>query len=295
MESDNQPFSYVQELHKNRSYASCISTAYHDVTSHFKSLFHELWKYALVYALIVGLGITIQFSADLKTSLWGDLFSLAWSVPMCIASIVICGKILSLINTRDVKHNSLRFFTSYLVIYIAIMAFFIVTIVASVLLFADQNNAQSLVTTLGITFAIDVVVILLLCTPQAYSWMKFLMEENQGIGSIFGSNWKVGFRHFGFIFATMFLLTLIACVLWMVLFVPLIILLAAYGANSAGAAAGDPSTLSASLLLPTYLYTSAILFVASYFLVWVFFVYYYIYGTIETRENERSEAEILVH
>ena len=95
---------YVQEL-KDRSYVNCLTTAYHNVVDNFKSLFDQVWKLALVYAVIFGITMAVRYTTLSVDKPFDMLLNLLTSAATVVAGIVYVGKIFEFLNGHDFKYN----------------------------------------------------------------------------------------------------------------------------------------------------------------------------------------------
>jgi hypothetical protein len=137
------------------------------------------------------------------------------------------------------------------------------------------------------------VVIALLLVPFAFSYTKYLVDTESRLRQVFGSSYKQGLRHWGYIFAIIVLSSLLMTVVILVVCLPLIIVYVATAMNMQGMAQGDPSGMPGGFGWLVYFVSAATYFVLSFVLVFFAFVAYYMYGTVESRQKEREAGDKL--
>lgn len=285
---------YVQEL-KDRSYANCLTTAYHNVVDNFKSLFDQVWKLALVYSVIFGITMAVRYTTLSVDKPFAMLLNLLTSAATVVAGIVYVGKIFEFLNGHDFKYNSKKILTIGVVCYAIAIAFFMAVMIGAIFLALGTRNPMAIYVAIWGAVLVWVVFLIVWCTPLCYSGTKFLMDDNTHLIHVLGKDWKKGFKHFGFIFTTLFLESIVVGVINLLIFSPLIVIVVACLESYHGANMGDPMTMPSSLFLPICLLAIISMFVNCFLIIWQAFTYYYIYGTIETRDYETNEAESLVH
>ena len=132
-----------------------------------------------------------------------------------------------------------------------------------------------------------VLVFELLLLPMYYFYMKYLMEPIHMRTHLWKS-FKTGFRHWGFLFLTFFMLGLLLLCIFIVLFMPMGILSTAQSQSLAGVLMGDPSGMPNYIMLLQFLTSLVTFFIFTFILVWSVLVLYYAYGSIERKETERK-------
>jgi hypothetical protein len=101
-------------------------------------------------------------------------------------------------------------------------------------------------------------------------------------------SFKTGFRYWGFLFVTFFMMGLLLLCLYLVLFMPLGILHTAQSLSLTGIIMGDPSGLPSHIYILQFITSLATFFIFTFLLVWAVLVLYYAYGSIEQKETERK-------
>ena len=285
---------YVQEI-KDRSYINCMVTAYHNVVDNFRSLFEQLWKYALVYAIIFGVTMAVNYTLLSVNTPLNTLFNLLTAAVTVVAGIIYTGKIFELLNGHDVKYNSKKLLIIGVTVYAIVMAVCMVITMGAVFLAIGTRNPQTIYLAMGGAFLLSIILLIVWGIPFCYSMTKYMMDDSTHLAHVLGRDWKKGFKHFGFLFAALFVMSIIIGVISVLLYSPLIVIVVACLESHVGASAGDPLNMPTSLFLPISLLAAASMFVNCLLMIWQTFTYYYLYGTIETRDYEKNEAENLVH
>ena len=149
-------------------------------------------------------------------------------------------------------------------------------------LFASPENS---IIAGSIIAAVILLLLIIFSLPFTLSFMRYQIDHKTQLKEVFCAGYKRGIRHWGQLFTTGFialLLTLVAC---FIAFIPLLITTLAQTFNQLGMLNGDPDGVPTHfiyLLIATCLIT---MFMLCFIGVWIFFVSYYTYGSIETRER----------
>lgn len=144
-----------------------------------------------------------------------------------------------------------------------------------------------------VTIGLGAVVALLtmaLLLPLAYPSMRYVTTRDTKLFNILGSGYRQGLRYWGYIFAVLFVVSLIAAIALVVTMLPTIILLTANMKAEAGSIVGDP------LGMPTYMNWLSLIvftlsgFIQAYILLATLMPLYYMAGSIEQQEIQRNET-----
>lgn len=144
-----------------------------------------------------------------------------------------------------------------------------------------------------VTIGLGAVVALLtmaLLLPLAYPSMRYVTTRDTKLFNILGSGYRQGLRYWGYIFAVLFVVSLIAAIALVVTMLPTIILLTANMKAEAGSIVGDP------LGMPTYMNWLSLIvftlsgFIQAYILLATLTPLYYMAGSIEQQEIQRNET-----
>lgn len=284
------------ELYTNKSVSACIKAAYTLFTSDFKAILKRLWLPALVNA---GL-LTMLFLLYLPNKTFNEI-GLAhpmttWALIIgCYAltaasGIWLTASIATLLNGERLRQNILKA-SALTGIHLVVLTISACTaslapsFLANLLhpsLFASPEN--SIIAGYIIT-AIMLLLLSIFSLPFMFAFMRYQIDHKTKLTEVFGAGYKTGIRHWGQLFATGFialLLTLVAC---FIAFIPLLITTLAQTFNQLGMLNGDPDGVPTHfiyLLIVTCLIT---MFMLCFIGVWMFFVSYYTYGSIEARRR----------
>lgn len=281
------------ELYKSRGYTACISEAFGTFAHNLKTIFLHTWVYAVVMSLLFSLlvssattiltdGLTVADSVCLLVSL---LLSLcAMIVLFARASMLINGQKAGW-NIRRVARIAIITLAFYVLVGIILG---LVTVLIAPSGNAAQNSAPVLITSL-ITNSIS-LVIWLVVLPFLYVFSKYLIEPDSKLRRLVFRGYKTGFRHWGFIFTTVFLAYLCEAVCAVILALPAVIIMSARLASINGVTTlGDPSGLPAYFDVMQFGLFALATFIWAYISIVILFVYFFMYGSIETREKEKRE------
>ena len=144
-----------------------------------------------------------------------------------------------------------------------------------------------------VTIGLSAVVALLmmaLLLPFIYPTMRYVTTRDTKLFNILGSGYRQGLRYWGYIFAVLFVVTIIAAIALVITMLPAIILLTANMKAEAGSIVGDP------LGMPSYMNWLSLIvftlsgFIQTYILLGTLTPLYYMAGSIEQQEIQRNET-----
>lgn len=286
-------------LNKSRSYTACISASHRMLFDNIRLIFKHTWFYTLLFALSIGL--MSMFYVKVVTGGGYTSSSFVWLavsiVLMACLQIGYVSRVLMLVNRQTMKWNvirSIRLFLFYICISI------IISVIEWALVYiAVGGNAVvtpdklSTVTLMLVGSSIFFACVLL---PYIYVFVKYMLEPESKFCKILFKSYKIGWRYWGFIFITILLAALCMAVCMFFVSIPMIIIsmantLSVMGVNYMG----DPSGLPSYFGLLQYVVVSLSSFICLYINIFMMFVYYFMYGSIETREKERKEFLMMKH
>lgn len=281
------------ELYKSRGYTACISEAFNTTAHNLKTIFLHTW----IYALLTGLTFAAYTSAGTSIMTNGmTLFKAALlfvALLLCIcATTALFARSSMLINMRPMRWNVKRAARIMLVILaFAVVVGAVLGVVSLVITGRGQAGADaSASTAAGWTLNIAGLVIALLTLPYVYVFAKYMIEPEAKLGRLLFRSYKTGFRHWGFIFTTMFLAYLCMAVCVIITCLPMVIITSARIVSLNGTAVfNDPSGLPAYFDVMQFGLFTAAAFIWSYISIFCLFIYFLMYGSIETREKEKRE------
>jgi preprotein translocase subunit SecE len=135
-----------------------------------------------------------------------------------------------------------------------------------------------------------VMLIGLLMVPLYYVIMKYVVEVKSRLRKIFWPSYMKGFRRWGYIFVMLLLTGLVLAPFALIVCLPLIIMIMSMMLSTNGVLQGDPSGLPGGFMWLYYAVYVLTVFVLTFFTVFEMTVAYFMYGSIEAREQERQKA-----
>ncbi len=308
-------------LLKSRSVSSSIAAGYRLYTRHFKKVFHASWIYALLYALTYGVTGTIMV-IFLPRLLLLMLNAGSPAAPAAIlqyagistvlAFFTFSGSFFKLLfysngisllkqhlSTGTVPHPAKILSCDWHTVwrlFKALLSMSVITAVPVVLfaiLYVFKLNESLLqpsahILTLSLT-ALFFLFIILMMMPITYIVSKYMLRSETHFWPLLAKEYGIALRHFGFVFAVMLVILLVVAIAGFIILQPAFILTLANFRANMGYINGDP------LGMPSYItpLTAGIFAIAGFCLAYIrmsaLFPLYYMYGSIETQERERSD------
>ena len=285
------------ELFKNRSVGSCLNDAFDLFRTNFKTLFRRLWLPSVILSLL--LAVAMIYSIQYPEGADNVMLNIGASVDYVLilaAFVWFYAIIVSLLNGRSVKANLPRLIRLTFMI-IGIVIVICVVLVGGALLnyMGVKNPAQlqgaNIQLVLGMLACMLVFFVALL--PLNFSAMKYCMEADKKVFSIFQKPYVTGLRHWGYIFLTALLTGIIDMVISIIVLLPFYVILLANMVNRNGMTFGDPSGLTGGFLFLAFITAAVCTFVGLFIRPWVMFCFYYAYGSIEEKEKGKRESRDL--
>ena len=163
----------------------------------------------------------------------------------------------------------------------------IVTVICSIVL--ALGVVRHSVAIMGISLLLAIVLLALLL-PLTYPSMRYVTTRDTRLFDILGSGYRQGLRYWGYIFAVLFVIILIAAVILSVTMLPAIVLLTANIKAQAGAAMGDALGMPSYMSWMSFLVFTLSGFIQAYVALAIIFPAYYMAGSIEQQEIQRNET-----
>ena len=290
-------------LYKNRSFSSCLHTAYEWFCDNFKTILRVTWLPVLLYSLFGGLLILctlrdprIQALADKSPSLFLTIFILA-DIGVLVCSLWAGARFLSLVNGMTCKKNIVR--QLVLILCDIVIACIVGGIIIGVVWLLIRHYDVSPIVFLAdnwLVCLIGFIVLLLLSLPLAYASARYLIKPEATYLPDLSKTYSIGLRHLGFIFITLFITSIITGIIGLVVFMPQTILTMAQTISAIGVQFGDPSGMP-NYFIPLHGATTTITIALLFYLTaYTLLVIIFMYGSIEKEQEERrssliSEAE----
>lgn len=291
----------MQEIHKSRSAAACISAATNFLFKNLKTISQKMWLPILVMAILTGIyqreSIDIMIGTSIDKDFPSNLLMLViWLILLIAAAFWYEASIVSFINGRSVLRN-LKRLGALVLFCIAIGAVIGIICVGIFFLIRGDNSQADMGTALGTTVSALVVSIVLLILmvllliPFYQFYMKYLIDDEPFLPSL-AKGYHEGMRHYGKLFLSLMLIVIILCIVFFILNLPLHILMGAQISNSNGIQMGDPSSLPSNFTLLCFLVTCLVtsLTLTSCY-IWTFLSMAFVYGSITFEEQERRNMK----
>lgn len=311
-------------LYKNRSYRSVISAGFGLYFTQFRLFFKASWIMALIYAAVfAALGTLCAIKLPAITAeimkqtlvqhqllaretaeeylIIGGIFivlTLLYIVVEAFTFATVLNKLKEHqdtdkmmvprrwfgVRTKLMGRTLKGYLFSLLVILIPVL------VIAGVIYVLLKYVALAPIT-LEVTALIATLFIVLLSFPLIYVAMKYILNKG-GYFSVFSKAYGTGLSHWGHIFTTCLIGGIIISILMGIFCLPAIVLTQANVMAQEGFLNGDP------LGMPDYanLLTIVTFFLTGFVLVYLYMplllVCYYMYGSIERYEQEKSKLKI---
>lgn len=302
------------KLLRPRSLAAVISDGYRLYMASFRSLFRSSWPVAIVYAIAFAL-----FMGDLVNNVIPMQISLASSGMTTMPPTIIFSSVLVLIYmlavyllaaqavrafrehkatddiTRPAKWYGRLCLKCFLRLLVVGLWMFLLGIVINIFFAAVVMGILSLgvVGSIGKSIAslvlllILVALIIVLIIPLYYTIMRsLLVGKIQLAPPVRG--YSRGLRHWGLLFATVFVVYIFTGLLTLVCELPAVIMTAANTLAYVGLATGDPLGMPENMVPLTYVVFFVAGFIQAYVHLSTLYPIYYAYGSIEQQEAERK-------
>ncbi len=312
-------------LFKNRSYRGVISKGLGLYLTHFRLFFKASWLMAMIYALVFAAletllsiqlptlsAIIMRQELVLKTALSPEvaqqylmtvgvtfLLILLYAVMEAMTVATVLNKLKEhhdtntmtvpkrwfAISCRMMGRTLKGYFFTFLTVLVPVLLLMVLVIVL------HQMMPSASMTLMAIA-GVFCILLGLLYFPMLYVFMKYMMNKGKSFFPLLRPSYATGLRHWGHIFTTCLIGGLIVCVLAGICCLPAIILAYAHWISQEGVLNGDPLGMPDyinSLSFITYFLTG---FVLVYLCMPILLIVYYMYGSIETYEQEKNKLDI---
>ncbi len=179
-------------------------------------------------------------------------------------------------------------FLTVLIMLVPILVFAVFMVLAEMM---NQGVVLRHLVTAISTLSLWMFVSLMLYLPLYHVLMKYVMETPCGYWRTLGKNYSVALRHWGLLFLVFFISTLFVLLVTMVVTLPSTILNFANQQAHSGLLMGDPLGMPSYIVTLTFATTTLCSFIQFYVSQVMLVHNYYVYGSIETREQERAENQ----
>ena len=299
-----------EELYKNRGFGATLKAAYNMFLTNFTRIFRHMWWAALVFALV------LPFSVVANTLMIKGGGSLGWIwapivLLVTVAQVVYVSRTTMLFNNESWKWNIIRVLKLtlvFLILIVAVSFFFgfskglmenwlMADLQEKLKTGADAQAAMAMTANANMkvtaVLLCGMMVVIMLLLPLYYTATKYIVEVKTRLRKILWSSYKKGLRRWGYIFVLLLLTGLVMFPFVLIVCLPLIIMVTSMMLSTNGVLQGDPSGLPGGFMWLYYVVYVVTVFVLAFFTVFELMVAYFMYGTIETREQERQKAREL--
>ena len=303
------------KLLRPRSLAAVISDGYRLYMASFRSLFRSSWPVAIVYAFAFAL-----FMGDVVNNVIPMQISLASSGMTTMPPTFILSSVLALFYvlaiyllaaqavralrehkatddiTRPAKWYGRLCLKCFLRLLVVGLWMLLLGIVINIFFAAVVMGILSLgvVGSIGKSIAsmvlllILVVLVIALIIPFYYTVMRALLVDGKIQLAPPVRGYSRGLRHWGLLFATVFVVYIFTGLLTLVCELPAVIMTAANTLAYVGLATGDPLGMPENMVPLTYVVFFVAGFIQAYVHLSTLYPIYYAYGSIEQQEAERK-------
>ena len=135
-------------------------------------------------------------------------------------------------------------------------------------------------------------ILSLLLLPIVYVYIKYFVETDTHFHKILFKDLKTGMKHWGYIFLTLLVVSICISVIGLIISLPLIILFTAFGFSLHGVMQGDDPGIPGYFTTLAYGVSVIAYFIYAILMLFIIFVSYYIYGSIEAKEQEKRNLNL---
>ena len=307
-------------LMKARSYRSVLATGFQLYTSYFRRFFKASWQMAILYALSCGAlgtltaiklpeistGITQQLLTYQAVSIESLqsyfiigleilLLMLLVLATLALASAPILSKLKEHKETGAITAPPHWFSASPHLMGRSLKGVLIPFCLFVAAMFVLDTVSQQFIlrhlTTTIVAFFVYGFVVVLFSLPLYHVLMKYLMEAPCGYWRTLGRSYASGMRHWGLLFLVFFVSMLLIQLVGFVVLLPSHILSFANQQAHQGLLFGDPLGMPSYITTLTFITVTLCCFIQFYVSQVLLVHNYYIYGSIEAREQERNNIE----
>lgn len=282
-----------ESLNKSRSYTACISASHRMLFDNIRTIFKHTW----LYALLLALSMSMMSMFYIKALIGGGYSSSSFICLVVSLLLVVCfqvgytSRVLMLLNCQTMIWNVKRYLRLIL-LYLCVS--FAVSAIQWILMYLVIGGTTSVPSD-----KMPVTMLLIACSslffacvllPYVYVFMKYMMEPESKLSKLLFKVYKTGLRYWGFIFITLLLAFLCVAVCMFFVSIPMLVITMANTLSVMGVSyLGDFSGLPSYFDFLQYMIVAVSSFICLYINIFIIFVFYFMYGSIETREKERKD------
>lgn len=313
-------------LLKARSYRSVLATGFRLYTENFRRLFKASWQMALLYALSCGAlgtlaaikipeltavimkqvmqyqGVFIQPLLQYATTLLAFIALCLLAVAtLALASATILAKLKEHKETGSISTPPHWLTASPLMmgrtlkgvfctLLVVLMPYILATIAFAVAVKVKPEMLHGNLITIVATLFIVFIIVMAFALPLMHVLMKYLMEAPCNYWRTLGSYYGRALSHWGMLFLVFFVSILIVELASLVVMLPAHVLNMANQSAHNGMLLGDPLGMPSYMTALTFVTFTFCCFIEFYIGQVVMVHNYYVYGSIEAKEQERASS-----
>ncbi|MDD2602530.1 MAG: hypothetical protein PHX91_06230 [Prevotella sp.] len=282
------------ELYKIRNVAACIKASYDLFSTNITKLLKRTWLPILVMSILLAVmqAVFTSFGARenpqvltpsilLTFSLVGIVIGLA----LIAVSVWLDTTIVGLLNGKSFKTNFPRVTRLALVnIGIVVLAVIVIKLLVSLpfIMAKGAPTANDIAISYGLVLAF-MVIVAISTLPLGYGYMKYVIEPNTKLHTVFGRSYCDGWRYWGYLFVLTLLAGILLGLLYFVVMMPSAVIEFSTTLDRQGIAMGDQSGMPSYIGLLSFVTTMICAAIWSFMAIWLMMVYYYAYGHIEAK------------
>lgn len=308
---------------KSNSTVASIKLGYRLFAGNFKKLFKASWLFALLFGLVwggIGPILSIKLPALITQAMTNPETAMSLSqqyvglLSICFILFIVGGVVemmfyssgFSLLRNHlanDTIPRSKTWFSfdrkivlrtikgilaSLFVLFVTFMLLGLLYYIGVKTLFIRPDVH----TGFAVWVILSIAIFLFVCIPMLFIPIKYILDDKTRFWKLFASDYKIGLRHFGFIFIISLFMCVVMVVATFILQLPTVLLTTANYQANLGMFYGD------TLGMPEYIVplTALVFFISGFMQAYIristLFPLYYMYGSIETQEKERKKYQL---
>ena len=245
-------------------------------------------------------GILLSFTPNKQiydlgnANIWLSLlFLVAIYILLFVSWLWTAAKAFAIVNGEKTKNNLKRCIAPIIVLVafsLAVKSCLTGTIYETVNKWLTTFNMSEQATSgLALILLISVIAIVAaLLLPLLYAFTHYILEQKEGLASVFKSGYKTGIRHWGFLFLSTMITTLIVGVLAAIIMTPLTIILFANIQNTLGIINGDMDGTPSGFYFMLVTTSIVCCFITTFVSLWQLLSACYVCGSITVHEAEKN-------
>lgn len=274
------------DILKERSYIGCLRDSFDLMCANFVHILRRTWWSAALLAVLLAVSMTVT----------NEIVDAVATVASIVVASMLCACCLNEVVEVGRRKLFLRTLKSYVLTIVVMLLFCIVALLAAVIITkfaptAKQPAAAPSLLPYVLTTVATFVVMIVVLIPTFYSTMKYVVDDSTKLSSIYGGNYKKGWRSWGQLFIALLLIALIVIVVVGIMLLPLIVLIFAEGNNTKGVMLGDASALPSGFVAMRFIAALVAAFFNAYMTVWAVYAQYLIFVHIEAKLAKKENTQ----